>query len=58
MIKRDCLGFDGCCGARKTDRCSALIKLYCAIEDCKFYKTKEEYERQERRGKTREEEDE
>ncbi len=55
MVRRDCFGFDACCGARKTDRCSALTKLYCAIEDCKFYKTKEEYERQERRGKTRNE---
>lgn len=39
------------CGARKTDRCTALTKLYCATEECKFYKTKEEYERQERREK-------
>ena len=52
MVRRDCFGFDACCGTRKTDRCSVLIKLYCATEDCKFYKTKEEYERQERRGET------
>ena len=43
--KRDCFGFDARCGARKTDRCTALTKLYCATEECKFYKTKEEYER-------------
>ena len=51
MVKRDCFGFDARCGARKTDRCTALTKLYCATEECKFYKTKEEYERQERRRK-------
>ena len=53
MVKRDCFGFDARCGARKTDRCTALTKLYCAAEDCKFYKSKEEYERQEIRGETR-----
>ena len=51
MVRRDCFGFDARCGARKTDRCTALTKLYCATEECKFYKTKEEYERQERREK-------
>lgn len=48
MVRRDCFGFDGCCGARKTDRCTALTKLYCVTENCKFYKSKEEYERQEK----------
>ena len=57
MVRRDCFGFDARCGARKTDRCTALTKLYCATEDCKFYKTKEEYERQERQGETRKNED-
>ncbi|MFR3938656.1 MAG: hypothetical protein ACLTY8_02935 [Lachnospiraceae bacterium] len=51
MVRRDCFGFDARCGARKTDRCTALTKLYCATEECKFYKTKEEYERQEKRRK-------
>lgn len=35
MVKRDCFGFDARCGARKTDRCTALTKLYCAIEKAK-----------------------
>lgn len=51
MVRKDCFGYDARCGARKTDRCTALTKLYCATEECKFYKTKEEYERQERREK-------
>ena len=51
MVRSDCFGFDARCGARKKDRCTALTMLYCATEVCKFYKTKEEYERQERREK-------
>ena len=45
MVRRDCFGYDARCGARKMDRCTVLTKMYCATEDCKFYKTKEEYER-------------
>ena len=35
MVRKDCFGYDARCGARKTDRCTALTKLYCAIEKAK-----------------------
>lgn len=38
-IKRDCFGYS----AIKED-CSVLKKLYCRNENCKFYKTRNEYE--------------
>lgn len=27
MVRKDCFGYDARCGARKTDRCTALTKL-------------------------------
>lgn len=35
-IKRDCFGY-------KMGRCTVLNDLYCAMEKCSFYKTKEQY---------------
>lgn len=49
MVRKDCFGYDARCGARKKDRCTALNNLYCETENCKFYKTRDEHERQERR---------
>jgi hypothetical protein len=38
-IKRDCFGYS----AIRED-CYILKKLYCRNENCKFYKTRKEYE--------------
>lgn len=49
MVRKDCFGYDARCGVRKKARCTALNNLYCESENCKFYKTRDEYERQEHR---------
>lgn len=49
MVRKDCFGYDARCEVRKKARCTALNNLYCENENCKFYKTRDEYERQERR---------
>lgn len=51
MIKENCFGFDARCGVRKDNRCTALDKLYCEYEECKFYKSKERFEYEEKRRK-------
>ena len=38
-VKKDCFGYRGSC------KCSALKQMYCNIEHCRFYKTKEQFER-------------
>ncbi len=47
MIKRDCFAFEAENEMTNKDRCAALTKLWCREENCKFYKTRKEYERQE-----------
>ncbi len=47
MIKRDCFAFEAENEMTNKDRCTALTKLWCREENCKFYKTRKEYERQE-----------
>jgi hypothetical protein len=49
MVRKDCFGYDARCEVRKKARCTALNNLYCENENSKFYKTRDEYERQERR---------
>lgn len=38
--KKDCFGY-----CKEKNSCSVLDKLWCKVEDCKFYKTKEQYKR-------------
>lgn len=45
MVRKDCFGYDARCEVRKKARCTALNNLYCENENCKFYKTRDEYER-------------
>lgn len=33
-VKKDCFGYD-----KKRNKCKALNSLYCQNEECKFYKT-------------------
>ena len=49
MVRKDCFGYDARCEVRKKARCTALNNLHCENENCKFYKTRDKYERQERR---------
>lgn len=41
-IKTDCFAFKS---NNSYNGCNALDRLYCRIEDCKFYKNKELYEK-------------
>ena len=36
--KRDCFGY-------KAGRCTVLTELFCTKENCAFYKTKEQYDK-------------
>lgn len=36
--KKDCFAYD-----KKTHNCKALNECFCKVEDCKFYKTKEQF---------------
>jgi len=38
-MNKDCMNFD-----KETEQCRALEKLLCRKGNCKFYRTKEEYE--------------
>ena len=38
--KKDCFGY-----SKINNRCSVLIDTYCKHEECKFYKTRKEYEK-------------
>lgn len=40
-IKTDCFAFKS---NNTYNGCNALDKLYCRLEDCKFYKNKEKFE--------------
>lgn len=39
-VKKDCFGY-----SKINNRCSVLTDTYCKHEKCKFYKTKEEFEK-------------
>lgn len=39
-VKKDCFAY-----GRLNNKCSILIDTYCKNEECKFYKTKREYEK-------------
>ena len=41
MTKTDCFGYD-----EKKCVCKALKKLYCENEECNFYKTKEQVQKE------------
>lgn len=41
--KKDCFGYRG------SRKCSALKQMYCSDEHCRFYKTKEQFERDRKR---------
>lgn len=46
-VKTDCFGFD-----KAKQNCKALKELYCKNENCRFYKTKKQYEKERKdRGK-------
>lgn len=38
-VKKDCFGYRGKC------KCDALKWTYCTEEECKFYKTKKQFEK-------------
>ena len=38
-IKEDCFGY-------RDGKCTALKNLYCSMEKCKFYKTKEQVKKE------------
>lgn len=40
-VKTDCFGYD-----RMKNCCKALRALYCANEKCRFYKTKQQYQKE------------
>lgn len=40
-VKTDCFGYD-----RMKNGCKALRALYCANEKCRFYKTKQQYQKE------------
>lgn len=42
-VKKDCFGYSGRC------KCNALKQMYCNIEECKFYKTIEQFEKDRRK---------
>ena len=42
-IKADCFAYDP---TLKNRPCKALTDLYCAKENCKFYKSKEQYQKE------------
>lgn len=44
MLKKDCFAFD-----ESNFDCKALDKLYCTKEKCRFYKTKERNEKEEKK---------
>lgn len=46
MIHKDCFAY----GSAKSDGCVCLNKLYCAYEECKFYKPKPKRVRKKSRG--------
>lgn len=48
MIRKDCFAYRVKNGK---DTCQALIKLYCQKENCKFYKNKEQFDRELREEK-------
>lgn len=39
--KKDCFGYE-----KVRNTCKVLDHLYCKEEDCKFYKTKEQFEKE------------
>ena len=39
-VKKDCFAY-----GRLNDKCSILTDTYCKKENCKFYKTKREFEK-------------
>ena len=44
MTKTDCFGYD-----EKKCGCKALKKLYCENEECNFYKTKEQVQKEKKK---------
>lgn len=48
-VKRDCFAYKCGRGNISNSYCTALNKLYCETEECKFYKTKEELIEKERK---------
>ncbi len=40
-VKRDCFAYKRGCIGNVSSYCTALNKLYCETEECKFYQTKE-----------------
>ena len=42
-VKKDCFAYNEKLVNRS---CTALRELYCAKEECKFYKTKEQYQKE------------
>ncbi len=50
-IKEDCFAYNG--DKSKTIPCTALNDLYCKNEECKFYKSKEQREKEINEAKRR-----
>lgn len=50
-LMRDCFAYWEDSNGGRHKRCQALHKLYCEHEDCKFYKAKEQYERETKKEK-------
>lgn len=44
-VRKDCIFFCDESGLGRKDKCAALKKLYCRVEDCKFYKPNKEMSR-------------
>lgn len=42
-VKRDCFAYRK---TKKDEQCNVLLKLYCREENCKFYKTEEQLNRE------------
>ena len=40
-VKRDCFGYKRGCNENGSSYCTALNKLYCETEECKFYKPRD-----------------
>ena len=57
MVKKDCFGFVEHSELRSQGYCDVMKRLYCKTEECKFYKSKAQYDAEEQEIKRRKEQE-